>query len=303
MAEQQVSPSEARSLRISEIRMMAMAEIATKSTGMDHWAYYVELNELKRRPLSIEWLEGVIMLAVIGRIRPARVFGWMNKLREKREKLGQMDDFASFDTRLRNYLYPETLTNHGYDRQTFADLDHDSVWSHVESHLSALRDEGYEVFLNSGTLLGVVRDEKLIEHDDDIDLAVILKAGTEEEAAQEWRDLKGRLQDLELFDEDNHRQAAIYKLTPAGQTQIDLFPAWVQNGKVFVYPHTHGELALEDVLPLRKCAVTGNALPAAPEKMLTLNYGTGWDTPDPLFKFPWAAANDRFAPFLKRLAK
>lgn len=303
MEEQQVSPLEARTLRISEIRMIALAEIATKSTDLDNWAYYVELNELKRRPLSIEWLEAVVMLAVIGRIRPARVFGWMKKLREKREKLGQMEAFDSFDTRLRTYLYPETLTNHGYNRQVFADLDHDSVWSQVESHLGALRDEGYQVFLNSGTLLGVVRDEKLIEHDDDVDLAVILKATSEEEAAQEWRALKDRLQELALFDEDNHRQAAIYKLTPAGQTQIDLFPAWVQNGKVFVYPHTHGELALEDVLPLRKCAVTGNALPAAPEKMLTLNYGTGWDTPDPLFKFPWAAANDRFAPFLERLAK
>lgn len=303
MAEQQVSPSEARSLRISELRMIALAEIATKSTGLDHWSYYIELNELKRRPLTIEWLEAAVMLAVIGRIRPARVFGWMKKLREKREKLGQMEAFDTFDARLRTYLYPETLTNHGYDRQTFADLDHDSVWSHVESHLSALRDQGYEVFLNSGTLLGVVRDEKLIEHDDDIDLAVILKAGTEEDAAQEWRDLKGRLQELDLFDEDNHNQPAIYKLTPAGPTQIDLFPAWLQGDKVFVYPHTHGELAREDVLPLRKCSVTGNALPAAPEKMLTLNYGAEWGKPDPLFKFPWAAANDRFAPFLERLAQ
>jgi len=303
MAEQQVSPTEARSLRISELRMIALAEIATKSTGLDHWSYYIELNELKRRPLTIEWLEAAVMLAVIGRIRPARVFGWMKKLREKREKLGQMEAFDTFDARLRNYLYPETLTNHGYDRQTFADLDHDSVWSQVESHLSALRDEGYEVFLNSGTLLGVVRDEKLIEHDDDIDLAVILKAGTEEDAAQEWRDLKGRLQELDLFDEDNHNQPAIYKLTPAGPTQIDLFPAWLQGDKVFVYPHTHGELTREDVLPLRKCSVTGNALPAAPEKMLTLNYGAEWGKPDPLFKFPWAAANDRFAPFLERLAQ
>jgi hypothetical protein len=303
MAEKEVTPTEARNLRISEIRMIALAEIATKSTNLDHWSYYIEVNELKRRPLTIEWLEAVVMLAVIGRIRPARVFGWMKKLREKREKVGQIDVFDTFEARLRSYLYPETLTNHGYDRQTFADLDHDSVWAQVENHLSALRDEGYEVFLNSGTLLGVVRDEKLIAHDDDIDLAVILKAGTEEEAAKEWRDLKGRLQELDLFDEDNHNQAAIYKLTPAGPTQIDLFPAWVQDDKVFVYPHTHGDLAREDVLPLRKCAVTGNALPAAPEKMLTLNYGAEWGKPDPLFKFPWAAANDRFAPFLERLAQ
>ena len=303
MADEQDTPGAVRNKRISEIRLMALGELHAREGRLDHWAYYGELQEIKQRPLSVDWLEATIMLAVIGRIRPAKLIGFLKKLRAKRTKDGKPELFDTFEENLRDYLGPDRLTNHGFGRETFADLDHDAVWSQVDSHLGALRDEGYEVFLNSGTLLGVIRDKKLIEHDDDIDLALILKATTEVEAAAEWSDLRDRLVDLDLFDHENFNQPAIYKLKPAGTTQIDLFPAWVEDGRVFVYPHTHGTLERGDVLPLQTCALTGNKLPAEPEKMLVLNYGEGWAIPDPLFKFPWQGANERFAPFLERLAK
>ena len=131
---------------------------------------------------------------------------------------------------------------------------------------------------------------------------MLLQAQSEKDAAAEWRALKDQLIAKGLFDHDTHRDPAIYKLKPLDGTQIDLFPAWVQGDQVFVYPHTHGELSAVDVLPLQPCAVTGHAVPANPAKMLSLNYGPEWEVPDPLFKFPWAAANARFAPFLDRLA-
>jgi hypothetical protein len=305
MADEQATPDAAREKRVSEIRLIALSTILRRDIDLDFWSYYMELNALKQRPLSTDWLEASVMLACIGKVRPARTMGFLKKLREKRAKNDDLAVFEAFDADLRAFLDPVRLTNHGFASDTFADIDHDSVWQRVSTHLMALREEGYEVFLNSGTLLGVVRDARLIDHDDDVDLALVLHAGTEAEAAQEWSELRRKLEAMGLFDAQSFKpdQPAIYKLTPAGQVQVDLFPAWIEDGKVFVYPHTHGALDREDVLPLRPCALTGHALPADPAKMLQENYGEGWANPDPLFKFPWKAANDRFAPFLERLAQ
>jgi hypothetical protein len=287
--------------RVAEIRLMALAEITVKDTGIDADRLYFELHDIKRRPLSSAWLEASVMLAIIRRARPARVFGWLGKLRDRCKTAQDTAQFDLFEKRLRDYLHPQVLTNHGYGDATFASLDHNSIWDTIKTHISALADEKYEVFLNSGTLLGVIRDKRLIDHDDDVDLAVILRAGTEEEAAAEWKALRGVLEEADLFERAVQDQPAIYKLRPAGKIEFDLFPAWVQDGQVFVYPHTHGTLTADDVMPLKACAVTGQPIPQDPDKMLEMNYGPGWRSPDPLFKFPWEAANANFARFLERL--
>ena len=46
--------------------------------------------------------------------------------------------------------------------------------------MKALKDAGLKAFLNSGTLLGLVPDGKLIDHDNDIDLGIIKNAGDED---------------------------------------------------------------------------------------------------------------------------
>jgi hypothetical protein len=287
--------------RVSEIRLMALAEIATKNTGIDADRLYFELHDIKRRPLSSAWLEASVMLAIIRRARPARVFGWLGKLRDRSNGEKEKVQFDIFEKRLRDYLHPQVLTNHGYGDATFAGLDHASIWETIRTHISALSDEKYDVFLNSGTLLGVIRDKRLIDHDDDVDLAVLLKADNEADAAAEWKALRGVLEEADLFERSVQDQPAIYKLRPAGKIEFDLFPAWIEAGKVYVYPHTHGTLTAADVLPLGTCDVTGQPIPRAPDKMLEINYGPGWRAPDPLFKFPWEAANTAFAGFLERL--
>jgi len=279
-----------------------MAEMAVGGTAIDEQTYYDELQGLLTRPLSTEFLEASVMLAVIVRIRPSKAARNLQKLRGRFAALEALPVFEAFEQRIKHYLAPVVLTNHGYHEHNFAGADHSAIWTRVDSHLRILRRAGYEVFLNSGTLLGVVRDARLIDHDDDIDLAVMLDATTRQEAADEWRNLRNILQDLGLLERDVPGMPGIYKLKPAGNVEIDLFLAWIERDRAFVYPHTNGSLTAAQVLALQPCALTGQAIPVAPELMLAENDGPEWRHPDPFFKFPWAAANKRFAPFLERLA-
>lgn len=286
---------QSRADRVTEIHAIALAEILTKSGEFDLWRYFEELNEYKRRPLTPKWREAYIMLGCIGQIRPAKVVGHLKRLRAK----VSAEQFELFESRIRAFIAPMVLTNHGFREDNFANVDAAPIWSHVQELMTRLEGEGFDVFLNSGTLLGVTRDKGLITHDDDVDLAIMLKSSTQKKAAVEWKRLSKYLTDNGLCDPEKQRTPEIHKLTSVGSFSVDLFPAWIQDGKIFVYPHTFGDLDEEDVLPLQPCEVTGLKIPQQPEDMLVLNYGEAWRKPDPLFKFPWAGANEKFSEFLR----
>ncbi|WP_299555482.1 LicD family protein [uncultured Tateyamaria sp.] len=283
--------------RVKEIHSIALAEVLTRSGAFDVWRYFGELNDLKQRPVSTTWREAFVMVCCVGQIRAAKVVGNLKRLRN----MLPPEEFAEFDTRMRDYLAPIALTNHGFREGNFATVDPAPIWSHVKGLTQQLESEGLRVFLNSGTLLGVVRDQSLIAHDDDIDLAVILDADSAVSAAAAWRRLSERLREIGLSDASTQKAPEIHKLTPIGTFEVDLFPVWIEAGRVFVYPHTFGDLTYDDLLPLGVCNMTGCAIPRAPEKMLAVNYGEDWRDPDPLFTFKWTKANEKFVDFMQAL--
>ncbi|WP_050931488.1 LicD family protein [Aestuariivita boseongensis] len=292
----------ARAQRLRELRAIALFALTYDSSGLPMWQYYAELKHLRMRPLLAEWYEARIALNIAAEIRPSATLRAINELRALRAKRGEEEKFHKFEALFKSALGQTRFTNHGYGGNLLSDVDHSAVWARVSRHITVLSDRGYEVFLNSGTLLGVVRDQKLIDHDDDIDLAVILKAGSAVEAAAEWKGLTEDIRELGILDEENFGMASIIKLLPVDKVQIDLFPAWFEEDRLFVFPHTFGQLTRGDVLPLRPCAVSGNPIPAEPEKMLAINYGDGWREPDPYFKFPWVEAKRKFKTFQEALA-
>jgi hypothetical protein len=284
--------------RICEIRAIAVYALLFEEAGFPAFRYFAELKQLTSKRMRGEWLEARIAACIAGRIRPAIVVRTIKLLRTYREGRNEMNRFNDFEGLLKVALKDQRLTSHGYQKQNFGDIDHSPIWERVKDHMRFLTQQGYEVFLNSGTLLGVVRDGRLIDHDDDVDLAIILKAGSAEDAVKEWSELRASLNAQGRLVEDQMDSNAILKLIGEGDVHFDLFPAWFEGDDFYVYPHSFGDLTRQDVLPLSPCQHSGYMIPADPVKMLANNYGQGWQAPDPYFKFPWNAARKKFKVFL-----
>lgn len=285
-----------RRARIDTIHTEACASMEGKSAPeTSPKTFLKELDTLRVNGgmQSHEWLEARIMLQVLNRSGIKRVRRNIANYRSRCIEEGIFERFEALQRRIDAHLYPYVITNHGY-AIPFAHADHDEIWAHVDGLISGIENLGYEAFLNSGTLLGVVREGGFLPHDDDIDLAVVLKSQGLTACALEWQALFFKLYRAGLLSEEQSENPLIYKLVAKGGIMVDLFPMWIDKGHVFVYPHTFGELTRRDVLPFRRCKVSGQNLPAKPEKMLAVNYGESWQAPDPTHRFDWAGQNEKF---------
>jgi len=222
--------------RVFEIRAIALYALLIDDTDFSAFRYFAELKNLSSPRMRGEWLEARIATCIAGRIRPAIVVRTIKLLQNYRESRGESERFTAFEALVKSSLGDLHLTNHGFQQQSFVDMDHRPIWDRIGEHMGFLTQQGYEVFLNSGTLLGVVRDGRLIDHDDDIDLAIILRADSAETAAQEWSELRARLCETGSLVEAQMENDAIFKLTGHGDVQFDLFPAWFEGDRFFVYP-------------------------------------------------------------------
>lgn len=238
------------------------------------------------------------MTAVSGRRRPSMANAKMGTLARIRRSLGQEDLLHEFETFLETVLDGVFFTAHGYTTTRLGDRDPEVLFAGMRALVAVFKDLGYDVFANSGTLLGLIRDKAPIAHDDDIDLAVVLKATTDVGAAQEFSALADKLIALGYGDQTLRESGAILKLPKIGGFQVDVFPAYGRWRRYKVYPYSFGDFRRNAVLPLGECTVSGLPIPAKPEIVLQANYGSGWKTPDPRFVFPWTRQKKKFVDFL-----
>lgn len=269
-----------------------------KAKRRDYKSLRKELNQVPRAERGLDWAERVVALYCVKRLRTGRSAALKINIREARLAAGQIAELDSFLERLRKMIAPFVLTNHGL-QLPFANRDQDEIARDLLGVFDLLERLGYQSFINSGTLLGAVREGQFLGHDDDADLAVLLEANSDEE-------LPDRLQELlDALNNDGsllkpawyHKNGPILKILVGSGIEVDLFPLWMRDGKAHIWPHTYGELLAEDIFPLSIQTLCGAAMPAPKnaEKMLELNYGAGWRQPDPDYFFPWNDAKLRFA--------
>jgi hypothetical protein len=206
------------------------------------------------------------------------------------------EQYKEIEESISKSIAPVKITAHGYSAG-LEFMDQSALINDASRIFETLKALGYSSFINSGTLLGYVRDGKLIGHDDDLDLAVMLPGKSEAEISRSWIELINVLsQYFDLTKKVN--EIATIKLD--FDVEIDIFPAWSLNGRLFVYPYCYGDLPLSALLPIREVYWVGFGLgvPQCAEALLVVNYGEGWRTPDRLWRFDWKGANLKFKSFI-----
>lgn len=98
---------------------------------------------------------------------------------------GQGARFDAFFDVIKQLLAPECITPHGYIKK-FSSMTGLDVFGELASQLSPILDIGDPVILYSGTLLGHVREDGPIGHDDDVDVAVFLGEHRYEVIPNRW---------------------------------------------------------------------------------------------------------------------
>jgi SAM-dependent methyltransferase len=167
----------------------------------------------------------------------------------------------------------------------------EEVLDEAERLIALLRDRaGIELFVTGGTLLGPVRDGRILAHDDDADLAYLSRHENPSDVALESFELE-RLLTAEGYEVVRHSSGHLQLLYP-GRTvtdrfYLDIFTYFVCSGWFYGTFHARERAEQVTILPLKPLDVNGRMLPgpAEPEQMLAAIYGPGWRVPDPAFTF------------------
>ncbi len=266
---------------------------------MDYRAFRTLLNQYPDRLRDATWYQVSILLDATAKKHPERTFNHLRLLRQQEDT----HSFEAFWKELKEAIAPYSLTQHGY-MKALEHRDERTIWREIREVADLLDSQGLRCFLNSGTLLGIVREGGFLPHDDDVDLAVLLGEVSDRAAARKWAELG------ELLDRLVHPpyrldldQMILYKIICPDNLEVDLFPAWLHDDRVFVWPYLHGELTTADLFPLHalKKEFPSLLLPARPEAFLEINYGESWRIPDPSFRFDWERAKQQFTAFTETL--
>jgi SAM-dependent methyltransferase len=156
--------------------------------------------------------------------------------------------------------------------------------------LEVIRDKaGVPAFIAYGTLLGAVRNGKLIGHDNDLDLAYVSEHHDPVDVVREAYRVERALRDagFGVRRGSGARINVRVRLADDSLRAIDVFTACWVEGVLYIPSDTGFRLPRETILPLGEVTLEGRTWPAPahPERLLAATYGEGWRTPDPAFKY------------------
>lgn len=185
------------------------------------------------------------------------------------------------------------LTKWGRFNRPFDTLDpavREQYMDQVEEVLAVLRDEcGLDAFVAWGSLLGAVRNGRLIGHDVDADLAYASRNESPADLARESFRIEAALRRHGWrVRRENFGFLAVFFAQADGSTRnLDVFTAWVTEGWLYVMHAVRAKLPRSVLVPLGEIELEGRMLPAPadPAALMAAAYGPDWRVPDPSFKF------------------
>ena len=140
-----------------------------------------------------------------------------------------------------------------------------------------------EFFICYGTLLGCIRANDFIEHDDDIDVCFLAGGNSLDAAATEFAQIVASLRALgETVTVVSQIQ---FHWRLAG-IEIDVFMAWMEGGRLYSY-NVGRDFSIDRIYPLVRQKFKGRdvLIPRDPEGLLEVIYGPNWRIPDPHFQW------------------
>jgi hypothetical protein len=225
----------------------------------------------------------------------------------------QGEDLGELKGALDQWIMPLgfELTRHGIERtfRFFTDQNIADVLTTASKLCAGLAASGLPAVCSGGTALGLHRERRLLPHDDDIDIFVVIddaiglgpavEAVCREAGALEMtvvREPERYVRTAPSFGEWMEVSFSDHRFP----CQIDVFVLVTQSDGCIVAPLIVGEdLRVEDLLPVTSSSVQAFGplpMPADPETYLRKTYGVSWQTPtmswDPLAAGETAASRD-----------